>query len=241
MRMSEAEKRGILYVVTGNLDDAVKLRQDATIFGREKGDVLIGDTEISASHCQVQKIDEEFHIFDMNSTNGTYVNNQRILKTKLNDGDLITIGKTTLRFRLEDESNVRHITTIFKTKKDGAAENKNSLVDTLIENELRSTQSYQIILKIEYHDGNTELVELNQRLLYIGRASSFGRFEQDPEISRKHLMVKINDNGEVFIEDQGSTNGSYLNGKKISGMHPVSPDDEVRVGKSNLRITAKSA
>ncbi len=237
------EKRGVLYFVAEKGDgEAIKLRRDATIFGREKGDIVVGDHEISSTHCQIQNISGVYHIFDMNSTNGTFVNNERIVKAKLNPGDVITVGQTSFKFALEDESNVRHITTIFKSKdKRNLTDSKSSLVDTLIESELRSTQSHALTLKVKYHDGTEDEIELNQRTLFIGRASSFGKFEADPEISRKHLLIKVNDTGEVFIEDQGSTNGSYLNGKKITGMHLVRPQDEVRVGTSLLHIAAKSA
>ena len=76
-------------------------------------------------------------------------------------------------------------------------------------------------------------------MFFIGRASSFGKFEHDPEISRRHLLVKVNDTGEIFIEDKGSTNGSYLNGKRINGMHLVGPQDEIKVGTSTIRIRTK--
>jgi pSer/pThr/pTyr-binding forkhead associated (FHA) protein len=235
------EKRGVLYSVKTD-GEAIKLRRDATIFGREKGDIIIDDHEVSSTHCQIQAIGADYHIFDMNSTNGTFLNNERILKAKLAHGDIVTIGQSSFKFQLEDESNVRHITTIFKSKeKKSLADSKASLVDTLIESELRSTQSHSIMLHIKYHDGTADEVELKQKLLFIGRASSFGKFEQDAEISRKHLMIKMNDTGEIFIEDQGSTNGSYLNGKKITGMHLVRPQDEVKVGTSLLKIEAKSA
>lgn len=242
-KKSAGEKRGVLYYVAEQGDgEAIKLRRDATIFGREKGDIIVGDHEISSTHCQIQNISGVYHIFDMNSTNGTFVNNERIVKAKLTPGDIITVGQTSFKFLLEDESNVRHITTIFKSKdKRNLTDSKSSLVDTLIESELRSTQAHALSLKVKYYDGTEDEIELNQRTLFIGRASSFGKFEADPEISRKHLLIKVNDTGEVFIEDQGSTNGSYLNGKKITGMHLVRPQDEVRVGTSVLHITAKSA
>lgn len=235
------DKRGVLYSVKAG-SEAIKLRRDATIFGREKGDIIIEDHEISSTHCQIQNIGTDYHIFDMNSTNGTFLNNERIVKSKLKHGDIITIGQSSFKFQLEDESSVRHITTIFKSKdKKALNDSKSSLVDTLIESELRSTQSSAIHLSIKYHDGTSDEVDLNQKTLFIGRASSFGKFEQDPEISRKHLMIKMNDTGEIFIEDQGSTNGSYLNGKKITGMHLVRPQDEVKVGTSMIKIQAKSA
>ena len=235
-----AEKRAVLYLVSGKgVKDAVKLRRDATILGREKGDVIIDDNEASSTHCQIQNINDVYHIFDMNSTNGTFVNNERVIKARLNPGDVITIGTTSLRFALEDEKAVRHISTIFKASRSASERSGATLVDTLIENELRSTQAYVLKIKITYPDNNSEDVELRQRLVYVGRASSFGRFDQDPEISRKHLLVKVNDNGQVFIEDQGSTNGVFLNGKKLRGMNPCGPDDEVRMGSCRLRIAAR--
>ncbi len=240
-KKKESEKRGVLYPVGGTAE-AIKLRRDATIFGRDKGDIVVDDHEVSSTHCQIQNIAGVYHLFDMNSTNGTFVNNERIVKSKLSPGDIITVGQTNFKFQLEDESNVRHITTIFKSKnKLSLTDSKSSIVDTLIESELHSTHGHSIALHITYHDGTTDDVELTQKTLFIGRASSFGKFEQDPEISRKHLMIKVNDTGEVFIEDQGSTNGSYLNGKKITGMHLVRPQDEVKVGTSVLKIQARSA
>src|SRR5690606_30280909 len=108
--------RGILYYLNGEREgQAIKLRRDATIFGRDKGDVLIPDTEVSATHCQIQCISGHYHLFDMNSTNGTHVNGQRIIKCKLKHGDLILVGRTTLRFQLEKESDVRHISTAYQS------------------------------------------------------------------------------------------------------------------------------
>ena len=234
------DKRAVIYFLSGNSSqEAVKLRRDATIFGREKGDIVVGDKEMSSTHCQIQNIDGQYHIFDMNSTNGTFINNERIVKSKLKHNDVVTVGQTTFKFSLEEEAQVRHISTILRSSQKNLNDSKNSLVDTLIESELRNTQNYSIVIQVTYVDGKTEEIELQQRVIYIGRASSFGRFDQDVEISRKHMMIKLNDTGEIFIEDQGSTNGSILNGKKINGMNLVRPKDLVKVGTSTMKIFAR--
>ncbi len=235
------QRRGVLYLLRSNNQfEMIKLRRDATIVGRDRADVIIEDTEVSSSHFQVQMIDGAYHIFDMNSTNGTFVNRERVVKAKLNDGDMITLGKTTFRFALELEESVRKIKTIFKTQS-SEKNSRQSVVDTLIEHELNKTQSSLVSLHVTYSDGIAETLELNQRLIYLGRASSFGRFDQDVEISRKHLMIKINDQNEVFIEDQNSTNGSFLNGKQIKGMNLVRSTDTVKIGNTTFRIAAKAS
>ncbi len=239
-RKKEASKRAVLEFRSGPFpSEMIKLRRDATIFGREKGDIIIDDNEVSATHCQIQCIDGMYHIFDMNSTNGTFVNNEKVVKAKLVDGDSVTIGSTTFSFSLKEEKEIRHIATIFKSKKDRDHQTS-SIVDTLIESELQSTQSKALKLQVTYRNGKTEDLVLRQRIVYIGRASSFGQFDQDTEISRKHLLIKLNDSGEVFIEDQGSTNGTFLNGTRIKGMHLISEQDVIRVGGTQIKVSTKS-
>src|SRR5687768_5823751 len=115
MSNQAGQLRAVLTFLSGeHSDEAIKLRRDATIFGREKGDVIIDDTEVSATHCQIQEINGVYHIFDMNSTNGTYVNNERIVKAKLKEGDIVTIGNTSFRIDLQEEKKIRHIPTVFK-------------------------------------------------------------------------------------------------------------------------------
>ncbi len=240
-KSSDSGLRAVLIaVVDDRPQELIKLRRDATIFGREKGDIIIDDNEVSSTHCQIQNISDVYHVFDMNSTNGTFVNNQRIIKARLKVGDVVTIGQTSFRFSLEDEKSVRHIATIFKNNKRNK-DKSNSIVDTLIQSELRSTQSSVIKIDVTYGNGTNEVLELRQRVIYIGRASSFGQFDEDTEISRKHLLIKLNDTGEVFAEDQGSTNGSFLNGQKMSGMHKITDGDEVRIGGCKLKILAKAS
>ncbi|MGE0173549.1 MAG: FHA domain-containing protein [Oligoflexales bacterium] len=232
----KSDKRGVLVCLSPDrANELVKLRRDATILGREKADIIIDDSEISSTHCQIQNISDTYHVFDMNSSNGTFVNNQRIVKAKLSHGDVITIGRTSFRFSLEDESKVRHIPTLFKSKK--AENTAYSIVDTIIEKELRSTQERVLHINVTYGNGVQENLTVHQPIIYLGRATSFGKFDQDPEISRKHLMVKLNETGQVFIEDQGSTNGSFLNGKKITGLHPVKPSDEIKIGLCRIYIS----
>ncbi len=236
----KGEFRAVIYILSGTgSGDAVKLRQDSTLFGREKGDVILDDVEMSSTHCQIQNINSVYHIFDMNSTNGTFVNKIRIVKSRLNTNDEITIGKTTFRFAIEEDAKVRHLNTVFKSNATAPSKSNSSIVDTLIEKGVQKKNNYILALWIKYANGTTEVVDLPQRQVYLGRATSFGQFENDVEISRKHLLVKINDLGEVFIEDQGSTNGTMLNSAKIKGMNRVQPTDLIRLGGIEIRVQAK--
>ena len=232
-------KRAVLTITDTDGDSqSVKLSTDATIIGRSKGDIVIKDKEISSTHCQIQNINGNFHLFDMNSTNGTFLNNERIVKALLKEGDVITLGQTMIVFKIRDEANTKTISTVFQVaKKQSHQTGKVSVVDTLIESAVLYDNLPQIKIDVTYGDGSTDTILFNQEVIYIGRASSFGRFDADHEISRKHLMIKINNSHEVFIEDHGSTNGVKLNGQKIKGIHRVSSKDLVEIGSCKIYIS----
>ena len=72
-----------------------------TIIGRERtpGGVLLRDPNVSRSHAELSFDGQGWRIRDLNSTNGTLVNDVDVDECPLRDGDLITLGLTNLEFR----------------------------------------------------------------------------------------------------------------------------------------------
>ncbi|HOX06640.1 MAG TPA: FHA domain-containing protein [Planctomycetota bacterium] len=76
------------------------LTKPATVIGRDPGaDIVIDNLGVSRAHCQFLRRGETFLLQDMNSSNGTYVNGQKVGEHNLNDGDRVVVGKYTLIFR----------------------------------------------------------------------------------------------------------------------------------------------
>jgi pSer/pThr/pTyr-binding forkhead associated (FHA) protein len=61
----------------------------------------IDNLAVSGHHAKIYWEDDHFVIEDNQSLNGTYVNNQRVSKVMLKDGDVVLIGKHTVLFRDE--------------------------------------------------------------------------------------------------------------------------------------------
>jgi FHA domain len=57
----------------------------------------------------------------------------------------------------------------------------------------------------------------------------------DPDVSRLHARFAV-DRGAVVVEDLGSSNGTYVNGQRISGPIELGAADEVQVGGTVLSI-----
>ena len=79
---------------------AYVLSSSQTSIGRGKNnDIVIEDKEVSSSHARISIARDGISLEDLNSTNGTLVNEQLVSSCRLKDGDTIEIGETV--FRLE--------------------------------------------------------------------------------------------------------------------------------------------
>ncbi len=93
-------------------DEKIKIYQikTETHIGRDPSQTQIAIPELIVSkfHCTLHFKDKDLFIKDNNSTNGTYVNNEPVTDRKLEDNDIITLGKKgTVRIvyhkRIQDE------------------------------------------------------------------------------------------------------------------------------------------
>lgn len=75
---------------------------------------------------------------------------------------------------------------------------------------------------------------LNEELTF-GRAEHCDVQLDDTYCSTMHARLFSKD-GQWFVEDVGSTNGTYLNRVKVSSPSPIAVGDEVRVGKTIVEI-----
>jgi len=75
------------------------ITKEDTIIGRaQECDVAIGDESVSRRHLHIICILGDCFLEDMNSANGTLVNNRLTKKCPLNDGDIISIGHHEIQY-----------------------------------------------------------------------------------------------------------------------------------------------
>jgi len=69
----------------------------------------------------------------------------------------------------------------------------------------------------------------------IGRDVNNSIVVDDSFVSADHAMLTFRGRA-WYIEDRGSTNGTYLNGQKVEGLLPLGYGDELQIGQVRLRL-----
>ena len=91
----------IKLTLTGvnNGDYKIAPLRDRTTFGRRKtNDVIFSDISVSGEHGVITVEKNKIYVTDNDSTNGTYINGERIReKTEIHQGDIITLGQMEYR------------------------------------------------------------------------------------------------------------------------------------------------
>lgn len=96
-----------------------------------------------------------------------------------------------------------------------------------------------LLVTIQNFEGVSQKV-VTQTQFYIGRATECALSFADLNISRHHVLVKVK-GSKVWVEDQGSSNGTYLNNERLpkSRLMPVEPGDRIRLGTAGAEMTFK--
>jgi pSer/pThr/pTyr-binding forkhead associated (FHA) protein len=90
-----------LLVVRKGPNEGSKYMLDAEVTraGRHPdSDIFLDDITVSRRHAEIVRRADGFHVLDVGSLNGTYMNRDRVEEAKLSNGDELQIGKFKLVF-----------------------------------------------------------------------------------------------------------------------------------------------
>lgn len=94
----------ILVKFNDSVLKVIDVNRDRITIGRNvRNDIQIDNLAVSNFHARMEQNLGHYYIEDLDSTNGTFINDRRIGKWALNDNDAVTIGKHTLVFLLETD------------------------------------------------------------------------------------------------------------------------------------------
>ena len=92
-----------------------------------------------------------------------------------------------------------------------------------------TTQAYQLVMRQGPNPG--KVFELTGTEAVIGRDISNQITVNDAEVSRRHTRLEYQGGG-FIVEDLGSTNGTFVNGRRLTGPHSLRPGETIRLGET---------
>ncbi|MDY6878660.1 MAG: FHA domain-containing protein [Thermodesulfobacteriota bacterium] len=152
------------------------VKQSMTIGREAENDIQIDNLAVSGFHARIDKTGESFILTDLQSTNGTFVGDKKIVSHKLSHSEKINIGKHVILFLASEKEDG----VLPGSEKEGGLD-KTMILDTAKQRELLAKQESAAprvakpkkIGVLTFLDGSKEgEIELTKKLTRIGKAGN---------------------------------------------------------------------
>lgn len=159
-------------------------------------EIEVDGRRVSREHAQIERRSEGVFIIDLESANGTKVNEKRLqpnVWSSLKPGDMVNIASLTF-----------YLSTEKPTKKKE-------------QEEIERQGPFDFKQKI-----------MAKGILKVGRQKSNDLVLEDPTVTREHALLSYSQ-GSFWVEDLGSTNKTYLNGKEVRTKTKLNDSDTITI------------
>jgi pSer/pThr/pTyr-binding forkhead associated (FHA) protein len=183
-------------------------------------DLVIDDPSVSRNHARITSDGKDYYIEDLNSTSGTHLDGLKISKSQIASGATIRLGNSEIEF------NQRQM----DLENDGVQRGADLSATRII----NSPDGIKPLLIGTSGSATGQTFDLVIGDNIVGRDSTCNVMLSDSYISRQHAMIKL-DQGITTIFDLGSTGGTKVNGKEISGGN-LEVNSSFRVGQTEITL-----
>jgi ABC-type multidrug transport system ATPase subunit/pSer/pThr/pTyr-binding forkhead associated (FHA) protein len=221
----------------------IELNKDVIRFGRDQaleGVIDAAAAVVSRRHAEIRRQNGRFIVVDLGSFNGTLLNARRIVEPELlHHNDRIELGPGGPTIRYLDPANPPPAIANQPAQNAGIssgelahrAATSSGKLATMV---LRSETPMQIT-------GGAGAGMFTERPFGSTTRMTIGRGEDcnirlDGLLISNHHAAVVNTNSTLTIEDLNSTNGTYVNGARITGRKSINPEDVIQIGPFVLRV-----
>lgn len=190
---------------TGQPPYDVKLERDSFIIGRGTQSDIVLPQPASRQHGRLERRENTWFYRDLGSTNGTLLNEQRVEETALHDGDILRVGDLQGNW-------------VRLTFHDPAAVAGPTAV--------ARTVGQTIVL-------GARTTGTADASLFIGRNPESAVPLAAPNVSWQHARLDHTPEGFTLV-DLDSTNGTFVNGQRITAPRMLNKDDIIQIGPFRL-------
>lgn len=212
---------------------------------REDNNIIIDNLAVSGHHAKVDSVGDGFLLTDLQSKNGSFVNEQFVASHWLKHGDVITIGKHTLVFKY----------------KEGEARTETAGPEDMDQTMVMDTSSYKAMLAkstpaaastapaakpqgkeplgvLSFVSGGEGEVEISKKLFKIGKASTNDIVVSGFMVGQVAATISKRPGG-YFISYEGSGSKPKVNGNSVSESVQLKDFDVIEIGSVKMHFLVK--
>ena len=203
--------------------------------GRDKNnDISIDHSAVSQRHVKILLDHQGLHLHDLGSTNGTIVNDEKVMSCQLAHQDWIVIGKHLMMVDLYESLSLETATQMLKTETRDAAEAEGTMM--IDRDQLGSRE--QILDFLRFESERKDDFELTDRPVYIGK-------NKDADIVLKGLSsflageptAKIEKHsGDYYLEFVAGILKPKVNNTPIQKPTRINDQDELKIGSLRMQF-----
>jgi pSer/pThr/pTyr-binding forkhead associated (FHA) protein len=241
--LEEAAQTMIKYIVfyDNELVKTYELDEPSITIGRlPENTICISNMGISRRHAKIERdANNVFCISDLNSLNGTFINNTKVKKSMLSNGDKITIGKYTILFEnMEKKEN----SASAAMKKDDTSISTPSVIEEMMPYEPPPTREQtSVVADQQSSTGSSVLIEINKHVIYklekplttLGDSENDDIFVSGFLVDEGHVVIERS-GSEWWIQSQKLLGQFKVNGRKTKN-HKLRHKDRIEIGSSTFR------
>lgn len=203
-----------------NRQPAMWLVDQRLTIGRDKSNgLVINDEGLSVFHAELRQEDGKLYVWDSGSVNGTFLNGEKVSqKAEVKAGDVLRFHL--VEIQITDPSKGPAPTPVGAIKRD---------IDK------PALPQWQVKAMTGTISGKMFMVDGTK---VIGRDPGCDIIISGPHVSRRHAELSIR-GGALWVKDLGSSNGSFLNGKRTEES-VLKNGDEVKFDAMTFKVVGPS-
>lgn len=219
--------------------------RDSVTIGRDGGNVIVIDNlAVSGFHARIDKVGSRYVLTDLESTNGTFVNEEKVVSRRLAHGDNIIIGKHVILFLASDSDEVE-----LEALTAGLPLDKTVVLDTAKQRALLSKQKLTLqVPKVPERIGVLSFIDgsglgdldLTRKLTRLGKANTSEIKLSGLLMAPTAATISRRPSGYV-ISFAGGMSKLKVNGRVIKGSVQLNDFDTVELGSHKFQFYQKDA
>lgn len=229
-----------------------------TIGRRDDNNVVIDNMAVSGHHAVIEEEDPNYYVLvDLESLNGTFVNEAKITRQRIFDGDSLIVGKHALVFvdlRPEDERPVKE-DSIPESQADGPQFRDTVILDTKAQQDLLARHAAErgitpeqmaekpkkvtLFGSITIMSGGTpEIIDLGKRLTTLGKSSDSDVRCSGLLVGKTAALINKRPNG-YFLAYAEGLKKPEVNGESVTTQVQLHDGDEISVGSTRMTFNLR--